>query len=54
MECTWYGGELPLRGVDFFRQIRKYLRAMATLLEKDLPVSYVMDAVKGPLIIRRD
>jgi hypothetical protein len=27
---------------------------MATLLENDLPASYVMDAVKGPLIIRKD
>jgi uncharacterized protein len=38
----------------FFRHIRKYLRGMATLLENDLPVSYVMEAVKGPLIIRKD
>jgi uncharacterized protein len=37
----------------FFRHIRKYLRAMATLLENDLPVSYVMDAVKGPLIVKK-
>ena len=36
----------------FFRHIRKYLRAMATLLENDLPLSYVMEAVKGPLMIR--
>jgi hypothetical protein len=26
---------------------------MATLLENDLPVSYVMEAVKGPLAITR-
>lgn len=38
----------------FFRHIRKYLRVMATLLENGLPPSYVMDAVKGPLVIRRD
>ena len=38
----------------FFRHIRKYLRAMATLLENDLPVSYVMEAVKGPLIIKKN
>lgn len=38
----------------FFRHIRKYLRGMATLLENDLPVAYVMEAVKGPLIIRKD
>ncbi|MGC1953355.1 MAG: anaerobic sulfatase maturase [Gammaproteobacteria bacterium] len=36
----------------FFRHIRKYLRAMATLLENGLPASCVMEAVKGPLIIR--
>jgi len=37
----------------FFRHIRKYLRAMTTLLENGLPPSRVMDAVKGPLVIRR-
>lgn len=37
----------------FFLHIRKYLRAMATLLENELPVSYVMEAIKGPLIIRK-
>ena len=37
----------------FFRHIRKYLRAMTTLLENDLPVSAVMRAVDGPLIISR-
>ena len=37
----------------FFRHIRKYLRAMATLLENGLPASYVMEAVKGPLLIRK-
>jgi hypothetical protein len=30
------------------------LLAMATLLENDLPVSYVMEAVKGPLIIKKN
>ena len=35
----------------FFRHSRKYLRAMTTLLENGLPVSYVMQAVDGPLII---
>jgi uncharacterized protein len=35
----------------FFMHIRKYLRVMATLLEHGLPVSRVMDAVKGPLVI---
>jgi len=37
----------------FFRHIRKYQRAMSTLLENGLPASYVMEAVKGPLIIRK-
>jgi uncharacterized protein len=37
----------------FFLHIRKYLRAMSTLLENDLPLSYVMQAVKGPLIISK-
>ena len=37
----------------FFLHIRKYLRAMGTLIENDLPVSLVMDAIKGPLVVRR-
>jgi uncharacterized protein len=37
----------------FFLHIRKYLRTMTTLLENGLPASYVMDAVKGPLVIKR-
>lgn len=37
----------------FFLHIRKYLRAMATLLENGLPASRVMDAIKGPLIIKQ-
>jgi uncharacterized protein len=37
----------------FFRHIRKYLRAMTTLIENDLPVSLVMQAVDGPLIVTR-
>lgn len=37
----------------FFAHIRKYLRAMTTLLENGLPASYVMDAIKGPLVIKR-
>ncbi len=36
---------------EFFLHIRKYLKAMATLLENGLPASCVMDAVKGPLVI---
>jgi len=36
----------------FFRHIRKYLRAMTTLLEHGIPVSEVMKAVDGPLLIQ--
>jgi uncharacterized protein len=36
----------------FFLHIRKYLRAMATLLENGLPASRVMDAIKGALVIK--
>ncbi len=38
----------------FFLHIRKYLRAMTQLLENGLPASYVMDAIKGPLVIKLD
>jgi uncharacterized protein len=38
----------------FFRHIRRYLRAMTTLLENGLPVSHVMQAIDGPLVIRQD
>ena len=38
----------------FFLHIRKYLHAMATLLEHGLPASRVMDAVRGPLVIKLD
>jgi len=37
----------------FFMHIRKYLRAMATLLENGLPASRVMEAIGGPLVIKR-
>jgi hypothetical protein len=36
-----------------FRHIRKYPRAMTTLLEHGYPASQVMEAVKGPLLIRQ-
>ncbi len=36
----------------FFRHINKYMKAMRQLLENNLPVSYIMDAVKGPLVIK--
>lgn len=35
----------------FFLHIRKYLHVIAQLLENDLPVSLVMQAVQGPLVI---
>jgi serine-type anaerobic sulfatase-maturating enzyme len=38
----------------FFLHIRKYCHAMTQLLEHGLPVSYVMDAAKGPLVIKLD
>jgi len=37
----------------FFKHIRKYLRAITTLIENDLPVSTVMQAIDGPLIITK-
>ena len=36
----------------FFRHIRKYLRAMTTLLEHGLPASQIMKATRGPLVIK--
>lgn len=36
----------------FFLHIRKYLKAITTLLENGLPASYVMNAVEGPLLIK--
>lgn len=36
----------------FFLHIRKYLQALTQLLENGLPASYVMDAVKGPLVVK--
>jgi uncharacterized protein len=39
---------------NYFRHINKYMRAMLQLIENDLPVSYIMDAIDGPLVIRRD
>jgi uncharacterized protein len=37
----------------FFLHIRKYCNAMAQLLENSIPASRIMDAMKGPLVIRR-
>jgi uncharacterized protein len=38
----------------FFLQIRKCLRAMATLLKHGLPASRLMDATREPLVIGFD
>jgi uncharacterized protein len=38
----------------FFFHIRKYLHAITQLLENGLPASYVMDAIKGPLVVKLD
>lgn len=35
----------------FYAHISKYLRGMAQLIENDLPVSMIMQAVDGPLVI---
>ena len=43
--CPGYG--------KFFRHIRKYLRGMTTLLENGLPLSHIMRAVHGPLVIKQ-
>lgn len=37
----------------FFLHIRKYCHAMTQLMENGLPASRIMDAFKGPLVIRR-
>ncbi|MEN6620999.1 MAG: anaerobic sulfatase maturase [Smithella sp.] len=37
----------------FFRHSKKYLRVFRQLLENNLPASLVMDAIKGPLVIKR-
>jgi uncharacterized protein len=36
----------------FFLYIRKYLHGITQLLENGLPASYIMEAVKGPLVIK--
>jgi len=50
VEITYY---LCAGYKTFFLHIRKYLRAMTTLLENGLPALYAMDAVKGLLVIKR-
>jgi uncharacterized protein len=55
---TWYnepGLHYLCEGYKkFFLHIRKYCHAMTQLLENGLPASYVMEAVKGPLVIKLD
>jgi uncharacterized protein len=36
----------------YFRHINKYMNAMRQLLENNLPVSRIMDATRGPLVIK--
>jgi uncharacterized protein len=36
----------------FFMYIRKYLKAITQLLENGYPASYIMEAVKGPLVLK--
>ena len=38
----------------FFLHIRKYLQTMTQLLENGLPASYMMQAIKGPLVVKLD
>lgn len=38
----------------FFLHIRKYCHAMTQILENGLPAAYIMDAVRGPLVIKLD
>ncbi|WP_411679101.1 anaerobic sulfatase maturase [Clostridium thailandense] len=37
----------------FFRHIHKYMKVMVQLIENNLPVSKVMDVIKGPLVITK-
>ena len=37
----------------FFHHIHPYMKVIVQLIENGLPASYVMDAVKGPLIIKK-
>jgi len=38
----------------FFRHIRKYCHTMTQLLENGLPASHIMEALKGPVVIKLD
>jgi hypothetical protein len=47
------GATLSLRRIqEIVFHIRKYLHAMTQLLGNGIPASYIMDAVKGPLVIK--
>jgi len=52
-----YNGEPGLQYLcvgykKFFLHIRKYLRVMTQLLENGLPVSHIMKALEGPLVVK--
>ena len=38
----------------FFIHIRKYCHTMTQLLENGLPASYIMEAIKGPVVVNMD
>ena len=57
--ATVYNGDPGLHYLcggykKFFVHIRKYLKIMTQLLEHGQPVSYVMKALEGPLLIKLD
>lgn len=37
----------------YFRHIHPYMKAMCQLIENDLPAAKVMEAIKGPIILKR-
>ena len=56
--ATTYYGEPGLHYLcegyrKFFLHIRKYCHAMSQLMENGLPASLIMEATKGPLVIKR-
>jgi uncharacterized protein len=46
LRCLYAGCE------KFFEHTRKHLRAISTLIANDLPVSLMMQAAEGPLVVR--
>lgn len=47
-----YGHNYLCEGYEkYFRHIQKYLKAMGELITNGYPASYVMEAIKGPLIL---